>query len=272
MPSSFKLIGQVLATLKTQWKPLGGVLLVYLILNIVLVGSLGNLSSKVNDIKSSLDSGGSRLGSSLSGFGNLVAGGNNAQSSSIMQSILLVLASLAVIWSLRQLLAGEKIGVKQAYYQSMAPLVPFLLVIIVIILQLLPLTLGSLVLGLILSSVFTAGGFLTLVFSLLLALLAAWSVYMVSGSIFALYVVTLPDMQPRQALRSAKDLVRYRRWSIIRRLVFLPVFILVVMGIIVVPLILFASFLVTPVFYLLIMLAFLFAHTYLYSLYRGLLI
>lgn len=270
---SFKLVREVSATLKQFWKPLGGVVLVYLILNVILVGSLGNLSSKVNDIKNNLDSSsGSRLESGLNGFANLITGGNTTQSSSILQSILLIIASLAVIWSLRQLLAGETIGVKQAYYHSMGPLIPFLLIILVILLQLLPLTLGSVVLGLILSSVFTSGTALTIIFSLFLILLAAWSIYMISGSIFALYIVTLPNMQPLQSLRSAKNLVRYRRWSIIRRLLFLPVFIIVVMGIIVVPLILFASFLVTPVFYVLIMLSFLFAHAYLYSLYRGLLL
>jgi hypothetical protein len=42
------------------------------------------------------------------------------------------------------------------------------------------------------------------------------------------------------------------------------------MGIIIIPLILWASFLVEPVFYLLSMLTILFVHTYLYCLYRGL--
>lgn len=270
IPGSFSLVGQVFATLKTHWRHLGGVLLVYLILNILLAGSLGNINSKVTDIKNGLDVG-SRLSNSLSGFGNLIAGVNTTQSGSIMQSMLLVMASLVIIWSLRQLLAGESIGVKQAYYHSMGPLVPFLLVIIVIILQLLPLTLGSVVLALILSSVLTSGSILTLIFGVLFALLAAWSIYMISGSIFALYIVTLPDMQPLKALRSARNLVRFRRWSIIRRLIFLPVFVIVVMGVTIVPLILFASFLVTPVFYLAVVLAFLFCHTYLYNLYRGLL-
>ncbi|HSX17795.1 MAG TPA: hypothetical protein VLE51_00340, partial [Candidatus Saccharimonadales bacterium] len=73
------------------------------------------------------------------------------------------------------------------------------------------------------------------------------------------------------ALRSAKNLVKFRRWQLMRRIVFLPIFILVVMAALVVPLILFVSFLVAPVFYILSMLAILFIHTYLYSLYRSLL-
>jgi hypothetical protein len=52
---------------------------------------------------------------------------------------------------------------------------------------------------------------------------------------------------------------------------FLPVFVFVVMGVIIVPLILYASAIVPEVFYVLSMLAILFLHTYLYSLYRELL-
>jgi hypothetical protein len=44
-----------------------------------------------------------------------------------------------------------------------------------------------------------------------------------------------------------------------------------VMGVVIVPLILFAQAIVPAVFYLLSMLAILFAHAYLYSLYRELL-
>jgi len=43
------------------------------------------------------------------------------------------------------------------------------------------------------------------------------------------------------------------------------------MGLVIVPLIIFASAIVPAVFYILSMLAILFIHTYLYSLYRGML-
>jgi hypothetical protein len=94
---------------------------------------------------------------------------------------------------------------------------------------------------------------------------------MICASVFAAYIVTLPDMMPRQALRSARDLVRYRRLLVIRRLLFMPVFIFLVLGIVMTPLILWLSFIVPAVFLCLTALAVLFAHTYLYSLYRGLL-
>ena len=275
LPGSFKLTWQVVDVMRRFWKPLGGIVLVYLVLNIIFASGLSGLSGSVQDIKDNLHNHGtnSRLLSAVGGFGSLVgsAGASGSQGGSVLQSILIVLESLVIIWALRHLLAGNKIGVKEGYYHSMYPLIPFLLVIFVIILQLLPITLGAVAMGVILTSVFNSSAIVTILFSLLFAVLAAWSVYMLSSSVFALYIVTLPDMQPRQALRSAKNLVRFRRWTIMRKLVFLPLFIVVVMAAIIVPLILLVTVLVTPVFYLLSMLAILFIHSYLYSLYRGLL-
>jgi hypothetical protein len=271
LSGSFKLTAHVIKLLKQHWKTLGGIVLVYLILNIIFASGVSNISSAVSTLKDNL-SGNANLSSAFSGFGTLVgsAGSSSSDTGSTLQSVLVVLESLVIIWSLRQLLAGEAIKIKQAYYRSTTPLVPFMLVIFMIILQLLPITFGGVVLAAVLTSAFTAGTLVTVIFSTIFALLAIWSVYMVSGSIFALYIVTLPDMQPRQALRSAKNLVRYRRWSIIRKVLFLPVFIFVAMGIIIVPLILYATFLVVPIFYVLSMLTILFVHAYLYSLYREL--
>jgi len=275
LPGSFKLTWQVVDVMRRFWKPLGGIVLVYLVLNIIFASGLSGLSSSVQDIKNNLHNHGTnnRLLSAVGGFGSLIgtAGASGSQGGSVLQTILIVLESLVIIWALRHLLAGNKIGVKEAYYHSMYPLIPFLLVIFVIILQLLPVTLGAVAMGVILTSVFNSSAIITILFSLLFAALAAWSVYMLSSSVFALYIVTLPDMQPRQALRSAKNLVRFRRWTIMRKLVFLPLFIVVVMAAIIVPLILLVTVLVTPVFYLLSMLAILFIHAYLYSLYRSLL-
>lgn len=273
IPGSFRLTWQTLQTLGRHWKSLGGIVLVYLVLNIVFASGLSSISQNISSIKDNLDNSGASLGSALSGFGVLFAsvGTSGSGAGSALQSVLIVLESLVIIWALRQLLAGQAIRVKQAYYSSMYPLIPFLLVVFVMIIQLLPLTIGSVALNLVLSSIILNTTWLTVVFGALFAVLAAWSLYMISSSVFALYIVTLPDMQPRQALRSARNLVRFRRLAIMRRALFLPIFLLIAFGAIIVPLILFATIAVAPVFYLLSMVAILFVHTYLYSLYRSLL-
>jgi hypothetical protein len=276
LPGGFRLTIQVVKTLKQFWKPLGGIVLVYLVLNIIFASGVSNLSSAVGDIKDNLNSTSSSqshpLAAAFSGFTSLVgsAGSSSSGTGSTLQGVLIVLESLVIIWALRQLLAGASIGVKQAYYQSMGPLVPFLLVVFVIVIQLLPISIGAGLFSLITTSIAGVSGLVMAIITVLFVLLAAWSFYMVSGSIFALYIVTLPGMHPKKALRSAKNLVKFRRLSVLWRVTFLPIFILVVMAVLIVPTILIFTPLVAPLFYVLGMLAILFVHTYLYSIYRSL--
>lgn len=274
LPGSFRLTWSVLLTIWRYRRTLGGIVLVYLLLNIIFASGIGSISANLETIKDDLKtSGGGELWRAAGGFISLVgtSGTSGSATGSTLQSVIFLLASLVIIWALRHLMAGQAISVKQAYYKSMAPLIPFLLVIIVIIIQFLPVTIGAGVLAAVSTSVFTDTTIATIVTSVIFGLLAAWSIYMISASVFALYIVTLPDMDPRQALQSARDLVSFRRLTVIRRIFFVPVFILVAMAIIIVPLILYASAVVPAVFYILSMLSILFIHTYLYSLYRSLL-
>ncbi len=274
--NSFRLSLQVFKVLSRFWKPLGGILLVYLLLNILFASGISSLNSTVASIKSDLNNSGVQAHPLLAGTtGFLVlatsAGTSSSSTGSILQVILIIVESLAIIWALRHLMAGKPIGIKQAYYNASAPLIPFLLVLAIIFVQLLPLSIGAIVISAIVSSLGSVGALWTILFAAILVLLAVWSLYMLSASVLGLYIVTLPDMKPLTAIRSAKNLVRFRRWLVIRRVLFLPVLILVVLGAVIIPLILYATSLVAPVYFVLGALALLFAHSYLYSLYRELL-
>lgn len=276
LPNSFRLSAQVAKLLLKFWKPLGGIILVYLVLNVLFASGVSSISSTVEGIKADFNNSTNDAHPFLSGSSGFLAliasaGAGGSSTASTLQTVLIIVESLVIIWALRQLLAGKKITVKQAYYNSLAPLVPFVLILFFIILQLLPITFGSAILSAIAASLGVISGFWSIVLALVFILLAAWSFFMISASIFALYIVTLPDMQPRDALRSAKNLVRFRRWPILRRVIFLPLLLLVISGVVIIPLILYATPLVAPVFYGLSMLVILFVHAYLYSLYRELL-
>jgi len=276
VPSSFSITGQVIKVFRNYWRVLFGIVAVYLILNIIFASGLSSLSTAVTNIRFDFTSATGEshaFAKGLSGFGSLIAssGASGSSSASVLQSILFIIESLVIIWALRQLLAGKKIGVKEAYYHSMYPLIPFLLVIFVIILQLLPLSFGVLVVSAVSTSAAASISAITWIAWLIFIILGCWSFYMLSSSLFALYIVTLPEMHPREALASAKKLVHHRRLKVIPKILFLPVFILIAMGIVIIPLIMFATAVVAPVFYLLSMLSVLFLHTYLYSLYRSLL-
>jgi hypothetical protein len=273
LPGPVALVRQTLSILKMSAKPLGGILLVYLVLNFIFSGGLGE-GSVAEELKGYIkDSPGhfSALGSALVSMGLLVGGSDGSTSaSSGFSSLLLVVVSLAIIWALRRILAGQVVSVKESFYQGMKPLVPFLLVILVIVLQLLPMSIGAALLNLATTGALADSQAVAVFFTLLFLVLSAWSVYMLCSSIFALYIVTLPDRHPRAALRSAKKIVHHRRWPVLFRLLALPLLIFIAMAVIIVPLILFATDLVLPAFFLLSGLALLFTHTYLYNFYRNL--
>jgi polyferredoxin len=74
-----------------------------------------------------------------------------------------------------------------------------------------------------------------------------------------------------EALKSARELVRYRRWTVMRKLIFLPIFLLVTGAVLIIPLIYFAPVLATITFLLTSMFGLPIIHGYIYRLYRELL-
>jgi hypothetical protein len=266
---SFKLTGRTFNILKMFWRPLGGILLVYIFLSLVFAtGLISSISSSVHTTR---HGGHVSFKEALGGFNDLLVGANASSDSAMMQSILLVIVSLAVIWALRHLLSGEEVKVKKAFYHGPASVIPFLIVMFFIILQLLPITIGAAVLAVVFSSAINTGTFLSIIFAIIFLLLTAWSIYMVSSSVFALYIVTLPNIDPREALKSAKNLVKLRRLQIIRRQLFLPLSLVLMIGVIMVPLLLVNNFLTVTAFFILSLSAIIYSHTYLYSLYKDLL-
>jgi hypothetical protein len=93
---------------------------------------------------------------------------------------------------------------------------------------------------------------------------------MLSATVFAPYIVTLPGMAPWQAVKSSKDIVRGRRGNILLKLFFLPVGLLVVSAVIMVPLTLLLTPIAAVVYFVLTIAGILVVHSYMYALYREL--
>lgn len=274
--AAYKLFWRSCAILGKHWKLFGGILLIYALFNIVLVGGVGG-GTDLQTIKQSLGQTFtghfSKLSTGLTLFAFLVSsnGGSTSSVAGAYQTILLLIISLVVIWALRQTYAGAGIRIRDAFYGGVYPLIPFFLVLLVVVLQLLPLILGFGLYSFVIGggiAVYTLEKVVTVLIVLLLIVL---SLYMVSSSIFALYVVTLPDMTPMKALRSARELVKYRRWIVLRKILFLPLALLVVGAIIIVPLALLVTSLATVVFFVLTIITVAVVHSYMYALYRELL-
>lgn len=266
-------------TLNQLWqhkKLFGGIVVIYGILNIILVGGVSgnvNLTTLKHALDSSLSGANGQLVSSLTTFFYLLStsGSSNSAASGVYQTILLIVCSLAFIWALRQVVAKNIVRVRDSFYLGMYPFVPFLLVLLLIGVQLLPLVIGGSLYSMVIGNGIAVHWWEKGIWALLFFGLGMWSLRMITGSVFALYIVTLPEMTPLKAVRSAKQLVYGRRLLIWRKLIFLPVVLLLLAVAIELPLILFLTGVATWMFFGLSMAALAVVHGYLYNLYRELL-
>lgn len=264
---------------RTLWQYRGlflGITLIYGLLNLVLAQGLAG-AADVSSLKESLGevfSG--HLGFVPTSLGVFVlmlgsAGNTTSQVAGTYQLFLAIVASLAVVWALRQVSSGSLPRIRDAYYRGMYPLVPFLLVLTVVGLQLLPMILGSTLYVTAINNGIAVFAVEKILWALLFGVLALLSLYMLTSSLFALYIATLPDMTPMKALRSARELVRYRRWTVLRKILWLPVVLMVAALVVMLPVIILVPLLAKWVFFLLTMAALTAGHTYMYTLYRELL-
>ena len=280
LPSVWSLTKSAWQTIWTHRGLFAGIGLMYGLLNFILVRGLstgGNISLLRENFDQTY---GAHLNPLLSGAGTFFNLLDSNQTTAVSPSstqptngyelFLLLFVSLAVIWALRQVMAGHRIRIRDTYYRGMFPLVPFILVLLVIGLQLIPALIGGSLYTLVTSNGIAVYAIEKVAWALMYGLLVLLSLYMISSSIFALYIVALPDMTPLKALRSARGLVRYRRWTVLRKVLFLPVLLLIVASIIMVPVIVLVPALAQIVYLLLLYLSPVAVHAYMYTFYREL--
>lgn len=276
LPGALRLFAVSLATLKKRWRVFGGIVLIYGILNIVLVQGF-SAAEDLTEIKNSLndlfagDFAGLAAGATLFLQMLSTSGNTGNPTAGAYQLILVLIVSLALIWTLRQVYAGHKVRIRDSFYRGMNQFVPFMLVLAAVALQLLPAFFGAFLYVQIATNGVAATGLELALWAGVFFVLAVTSLYMLCSSLFALYVVSLPGMTPLAALRSARNLVRHRRWTVIRKILFLPAALIVLAGIIVIPLIMFATPLATWMFLVLSIAVIAVIHSYMYALYRALL-
>ena len=252
-----------------------GITLVYGLLNVLLAQGLAN-GNDVSSLKQTLNQvftgNFGSIATGLSVFVVLIgsAGNTTSQTAGAYQTFLAIIGSLAVIWALRQVISGKYPRVRDSFYRGMYPLIPFILVLCVIALQLIPLVIGSTIYSLVINNGIAVTIIEKLAWALIYAGLAVATFYMLSASLFAIYIVSLPDMTPIKALLSAKELVKGRRWVVLRKVLCLPIILVVVAAIIMLPIIIVLTPLAQYVFFVLTMFSLIAIHAYLYTLYREL--
>lgn len=147
-------------------------------------------------------------------FSSMMSGAFNGGLSEVQQFLSLLLGIffwLAIIWALRMRLAGKDIKARDALYNSGAPLISYIFLGFLVVLQLAPGAIGVGIFTLGQSGGFLQGGVEVMSFAAVAALLVCLSLYWLAGSLVSLVVVTLPQMYPWRALQIASGLAVYRR-------------------------------------------------------------
>jgi hypothetical protein len=276
LPGSFNLLWGSIKLIKENWQVLLGLAVLYVVLNLILVQGL-NSAANLNGLKNSLNQVPSQgLGHLMDGFSLYsyllgASGSNVSPVAGTYQFVLAIVFSLVIIWSLRQIYGGYDIRIRDGFYRGVYPLVTFLLVLLMVVVQLVPFIAGASIYGIVMANGIVVSALEQLVFLLLFLGLGLVSLYLLCSSLFALYIVTLPEMTPMSALRTARDLVAHRRWTIMRKLVFLPFALLALSAIILVPVVLIATVIAPWVFILVAAVMLILIHTYMYRLYRSML-
>ena len=270
LPSTIFLIEKTFHTLFSNWKPYALITGIYTLCVLVLIkglafGSFSGLDSVANDmsIKEKIY----YIASQFFSFSQS-ATINTSAASSLNQIIISAICILALIFALRTARSHHKPTMKQSFYEGMSPLVQFLLVLVMVGVHLIPIAVGSFLFSLSMGILSSSEYILAII---VLILFVLWSMYLFTHSLFALFIVTLPDTTPLQALRSAKQLVIKRRLLIWRKLLLFLFCISFFSLIIFVPFIIWLTYLAPVVYFIGSSVLFTIVQVFLYTLYRELL-
>lgn len=252
LPGYFAFSKHVRQTLWVNRTTFISLAIVYALITVLMVGiaSQDNYTTVVNTLKST-------SGDMFNGFwGNLgsagllsltaITGGLSTSltdSQQIYAGLIVLLTWLTTVWLLRNILAGHKVKLRDGLYNAGSPILPTFLVALLAIVQLLPLALALIAYGAAVSTGLLNNGVEAMLFWVADGLLALLSVYWLSSTFFALIIVTLPGMYPYQAIKTAGDLVVGRRLRLLLRFSWMALGILIVWGLVLIPTIIFDSWL-----------------------------
>ena len=245
------------------------ILIIYALLSLLFVGGISS-SSNLQTVKLQHQSSGF-LGQGTVLFNTLITASSTVNSSSgLFQTFFVLIISLALIYCLRQIYAKKEVTVSDAFYKGMYPLVPAILVLLVIFIQLIPFFAGTFGIAYFFRGNIGLNMFEKIIIAIPCVALIWWTFYMLCSSIMAIYIVTLPDMKPIAALKSAKEIVSKKRLKIFARIIALPVTLILLTFIIIFPIGLFITPIATYVYFLLGLMYLIITHIYFYELYREL--
>lgn len=287
IPAWWKLAAHTMTLLTGQWRKVLALIAIYVPIAWIISGvysqDFGELKTAVDVLsESSLSATEEALALFVSFFNTQNAG--IARDSLVLINVFTLIFWLSFVWLARYAYAKKQTTVREALYTSGAAVIPFTLLILLLAFQLVPAIVANVIFTNIGANVFALGSAELALILVLAILLIILSLYFVISNIIALQIVALPGMYPWRALRNARRLVTGRRFSVLRKLFMLLIFIGVTWLLLFTPVLIadnaicgesgvcWSTITLIPIaYYALIGLTVAFASTYLYVVYRSLL-
>lgn len=283
IPGYFKFTVSVFRILFTNKRLFGSLLLLYVVVAMLLIGltqqdqyqSLTNAFQTLGaDIFGEPVDGATKI---VSLFGAAVSGGLSLSFSETQQlyiALLSLLAWLVVVWLLRHVTAGEKVRVRDGLYNAGTSFIPTLLIVCLIAVQSLPAVIGITAFSTVTQNA-AMNGLEAMLFGVGALLLVVLSLYWVCSSVFALSIVTLPGTYPMTAIRAAGSVAVGRRVSLMLRIVWMAIILVLVWALLLIPILLLDTWvsaawspLVAVTVQVLTGFSLIFSAAYIYLLYR----
>lgn len=227
LPSSWELVKQTFSFIWIHKKIILGIFLVHLAVYYLVVRA--PIQPDVKQIQNTISTAVDQSGAKVNSFENSVVtvsavlGSTGAtQQNGTLALVILGIVGLAYIWAIRMLHNGNKITVRDSFYQGMTPIITVGFVLTVVFLELLPFAFASFVYTLARTSGIFVSGFEDIAFFTLTMLIGLLSFYWMTSGIIAVFMVALPGVYPIFALSSARKLVQFQRLKVFRRMLSLP--------------------------------------------------
>jgi hypothetical protein len=212
------LVKQAYVLLKSSWKNFAIFTLIYACFMIVLVQ--GPASVSITDIQASINESLPAQSNNNTLLAGVFVGQSAAlgQTAAVYSVFLFFIFSMAAIWLIRASREGTDVKVRDSFYVGMTGLIPVVIIFALIIAQLLPIALGGLLYSIVNLNSLSVGLAENVLWAVFILSLILVSFYMITASLQAVYIASLPEVRPSDALKKARSLVQGRRFTVMFRI------------------------------------------------------
>ena len=203
--------------------------------------SYNNLRDALNETIQEADIGGSVYRAGLLFMSSVNSSGltpASDQSGQMLNGLIIILTWLAVVYYLRHQLVGKEITLRDVVYNSSAPLVSTIIVLVFALIQLVPFGMFMIIYSAAKNTEVINGGVGEMLAVLSGVLIVALTLYWLVSTLIALSIVTVSGTEPIKALRLADDIVVGRRSRIVRRVLWHSIQVFMVWVVVLMPIIL----------------------------------